>query len=113
MTKDTEKAFVIVYSEYLRRRSFGTAKCEAVQFDESKIMAIEGFSKWNPADISYCMRELKNLGYIDRDIIGGVTLNEAGIEFMENKPKEYFSGFTGTVKDLLTLIAAFLPASLT
>lgn len=113
MTKDTEKAFVIVYSEYLRRRSFGTAKCEAVRFDDSKIRAIDGFSKWNPADINYCLHELKNLGYIKMDIIGNVTLTEAGIEFMENKPKEYFTNFTGAVKDLLTLIAAFLPASLT
>lgn len=104
MTKDMEKAFVIVYSEYLRRRSFGTAKCEAVQFDEAKLRAIEAFSTWNPADIEYCLHNLEDLGFIKEDIIGNVTLTEAGIEYMENKPKEFFSDFTGTVKDLLSLV---------
>lgn len=110
MTKDTEKAFVIVYSEYLRRRSFGTAKCEAVQFDEAKLRAIEAFSTWNPADINYSTEELKHLGFVDKDIIGNVTLTEAGIEYMESKTKAFFSDFTSTVKDLLSLIGPLIPS---
>ena len=109
MTKDTERAFVIIYSEYLRRRSFGTAKNQAVRFESAKLYAIDAFSEWNPEDIRYCLQELRKLNYIKMDIIGDVTLQEHGIEYMENKPMEYFSSFAGIVKGLAELIAAFLP----
>lgn len=109
MTKDTEKAFVILYSEYLRRRSFGTAKNQAVRFEDAKLRTIDAFSNWNPADIGYFLEELRKLGYVKTNICGDVTLLEPGIEYMESKPKEYFSAFTGIIKDLLSLIAAFIP----
>lgn len=109
MTKDTEKAFVIIYSEYLRRRSFGTAKNQAVQFESAKLKAIDAFSKWNPDDIRYCLQELCKLNYLKMDILGELTLQEAGIEYMESKPMEYFSAFAGVVKGIAELIAAFLP----
>ena len=108
MTRDTEKAFVIIYSEYLRRRSFGTAKNQAVQFEDAKLRKIEAFSNWNPQDISYCIGQLEKLGYVKRNIIGDVTLLEPGIEYMESKPKEYFSAFAGIIKGIVELIAAFL-----
>lgn len=108
MTKDTEKAFVILYSEYLRRRSFGTAKSQAAEFEDSKLRAIEAFSNWNPADVGYCLQELQKLGYVQTDILGNVTLQEPGIEYMENKPEEYFSKFAGIVKGIAELIALFL-----
>lgn len=109
MTRDTEKAFVIIYSEYLRRRSFGTAKNQAVQFEDSKLKAIDAFASWNPEDIRYSLQELRKLGYVKIDILGDVTLQEPGIEYMESKPREYFSAFGGIVKDLLSLISGFLP----
>lgn len=109
MTKDTEKAFVIIYSEYLRRRSFGTAKNQAVQFEDAKLRKIDAFSTWNPQDISYCMEELRKLGYVKRNILDDVILLESGIEYMENKPKEYFLAFGGIIKGIAELIAAFLP----
>lgn len=71
--------------------------------------AIEAFSKWNPADIKLCLRELKNLGFIESDILGNITLTEAGIEYMESKPKEYFTRFAGAVKDLLSLVIPLIP----
>ena len=37
-----------------------------------------------------CFSELKAAGYVKVDILGDVTLNESGIEYMENKPKEFF-----------------------
>lgn len=109
MTRDTEKAFVIIYSEYLRRRSFGTAKYQAVRFEGSKIKAIDAFSSWHPEDIRYSLQELRKLGFVKIDIIGDVTLQESGISFMESKPQEYFSAFSGIVKGIVELIAAFLP----
>lgn len=107
MTKDTEKAFVILYSEYLRRRSFGTAMQQAVWFEDAKIKKIDAFSSWNPQDISYCLRELGRLGFVKIDILGDVEIQEQGIMYMEQKPKEYFSTFTGVVRGLIDLISAF------
>lgn len=108
MTKDTEKAFVILYSEYLRRRSFGTAKSQAVWFEDSKLRAIDAFSSWDSEDIRYSLQELREAGYISMDIIGNVELCSPGIEYMENKPKEYFSAFTGVARGLVDLISVFL-----
>ena len=109
MTKDTEKAFVIIYSEYLRRRSIGTAKYLAVRFEGSKLNSIDAFSCWHPEDIRYSLQELRKLGFVKIDIIGDVTLQESGIGYMESRPREYFSSFAGIVTGLVELIAAFLP----
>ena len=108
MTKDAEKAFVILYSEYLRRRSFGTAKNQAVFFEDAKLMKIDAFSTWNPEDIGYSLQELKKCGYINLNIIGDVEILKFGIEYMESKPKDYFSAFAGIVKGIIDLISAFL-----
>lgn len=108
MTKDTEKAFVIIYSEYLRRRNCGTAKNQAAVFEDSKLYAISEFEKWDRADISCAIRELQENGYIKDDICGDVTLLTEGIDYMENKPKQYFESFAGIVKDLLSLASTFL-----
>ena len=108
MTKETEKAFVILYSEYLRRRSFGTAKNQAVQFEDAKLMKIDAFSNWNPSDIHYSLQELKKNGYINLNICGDVEILKSGIEYMESKPKVYFSSFAGIIKGIIDLISAFL-----
>ena len=110
MTRDTEKAFVIIYAEYLHRRSFGTAKYEAVRFQSAKLRAIEAFSTWDSEDIRYCLNELRKLGYVKLDIIGDMTLQESGIEYMENKPGDYFKMFVNVVKDLIPLVSVFRPA---
>ena len=110
MTKDTEKAFVIIYSEYLRRRSFGTAKNQAVRFENSKLMCIDAFSRWHPDDIRYSLQELRKAGYIKMDIVGDVSLLETGITYMESQPREYFLGFAGFIRGIAELIALFLPA---
>ncbi len=104
MTKETEKAFKILYCEYKRRRKSGSPKHEAVEFEGDSISKIEAFSKWHPADIQYAVRELKNAGYVKIDILGYVTLLENGIIFMESKPKEFFSELSG----LFDLIGLFM-----
>lgn len=108
MTKDTEKAFVIIYSEYLRRRNIGTAKNQAVWFEDSKLRKIDAFSTWNPEDIRCSLQELIELGYITMDIVGNVELSKLGIQYMERKPKEFFSAFSGAVGGIIDLVALFL-----
>lgn len=109
MTKDTEKAFVILYSEYLRRRNSGTAKNQAVRFEDIELRSIKAFSDWDSEDIRYSLRELKQIGYIKMDILGDVELLRDGIEYMENKPNEYFSTFANLVKDLISLVTSLRP----
>lgn len=108
MTSDAEKAFVILYSEYLRRRSFGTAKNQATKFEDAKLRGIVAFANWKPLDIHYSLQELKECGYIDYDICGDVEILMDGIKYMESKPKEYFSSFAGIIKGLIDLVSAFL-----
>lgn len=107
MTRDTEKAFVILYSEYLRRRSFGTAKNQAVRFEDAKLRKIDAFSNWHPSDIQYSLLELQQIGYIKMDICGDAEILKDGIEYMENKPNEYFAVFANIIKDLISLVSAF------
>lgn len=109
MTKDTEKAFVIIYSEYLRRRNIGTAKNQAVRFEDSKLRAIDAFSSWDPEDIHYSLQELLQCGYIKMNILGDVEILRDGIKYMEDKPSDYFNAFANIVKDLIALISALRP----
>ena len=94
MTKETEKAFKILYCEYKRRRKSGASKREAIFFEDGSIGRIEAFSKWQADDINYAMQELKSAGFVKLFIYGDTELTEAGIEFMENKPKEFFNGLS-------------------
>lgn len=94
MTKETEKAFKILYCEYKRRRKSGASKRESVFFEDGTIGKISAFSTWNPDDIGYAMQELKNAKFVKIFIYGDVEITEAGIEFMEDKPKEFFEGLS-------------------
>ena len=69
------------------------------------IEKINAFEKWLPDDISYALQELKATGYVRIDILGNVELTEAGLEFMEDKPKEFFNGLSGFF-DLISLFGA-------
>ena len=53
-------------------------------------------------DISYALQELKKAGYVKIFIYGDCTLTEAGLEFMESKPKEFFAEL-GSLFDLVGL----------
>lgn len=108
MTRETEKAFVIIYSEYLRRRSFGTAKSQALFFKRERLYMIDAFANWDPGDIRYALHEIKKCGFVAIDIFGNVEILEAGIDYAERKPREYWDSFSGVINDLLSLAAQFL-----
>lgn len=95
MTKETERAFKILYCEYKRRRKSGYSKSTAVEFEDGSIQKLCAFKSWIPDDIRYALQELKRAGYVKIFIYGDCTLTEAGLEFMENKPKEFFSELSG------------------
>ncbi len=102
MTKETEKVFGILYCEYKRRRKDGMPKRTAMQFEDGSIGTIKAFSKWQAADIEFAIQELNSARYIKRNILGDVELLEAGIEYMEAKPKEFFS-YLSELFDLLSI----------
>lgn len=102
MTKETEKAFKILYCEYKRRRKSGCSKASAMAFADGTIQNINAFERWLPEDIRYALQELKKAGYIRIFIYGDCELTETGLEFMENKPKEFFSEL-GSLFDLAGL----------
>ena len=76
-----------------------------MEFEDGMIEKINAFEKWLPDDISYALQELKATGYVRIDILGNVELTEAGLEFMEDKPKEFFNGLSGFF-DLISLFGA-------
>lgn len=94
MTRETEKAFKILYCEYKRRRKAGAPKVDAVEFEDTAIGKIPAFQKWLPADITYAVQELDAAKYVKQNILGNITLLESGIEYMESKPKEFFEGLS-------------------
>ena len=106
MTKDTEKAFKILYCEYRKRRKSGMSKSSAVCFEDGALTSVNAFSKWDPADINFAMNELKKNGFIRMNILGDIQLNESGIEYMENKPKEFFREVS-SLFDLSTILGWF------
>ena len=104
MTKDTEKALVVLYCEYRHRVKLGISKRNAIEFEDAKIAQIDAFSDWHKDDIDFALRQLHSNGYVKLDICGNAKLTEEGITYMENKPKEYFDAFVGIVKDIISLI---------
>lgn len=104
MTRETEKAFKILYCEYKRRRKAGTPIYSAVSFEDGIIPRLKAFKDWIPADIEYALSELRKSGYIKEDIVGDVTLLEAGLEYMEPKPRDFFDD----LKRLFDLVGLFV-----
>ncbi|MBQ7329734.1 MAG: hypothetical protein IJX01_07515 [Oscillospiraceae bacterium] len=102
MTKETEKAFKILYCEFKRRRKSGASKPAAMEFDAQGIQNLNAFQKWLPEDIDYALQELKTANYVKYFITGDCELTETGLDFMESKPKDFFSELAGLF-DLISL----------
>ena len=95
MTKETEKALKILYCEYKKRRKSGNSKSTAMEFASDSIPRINAFHDWMHEDIQYALRELRASGYVRIFLYGDAQLTENALEFMEDKPKEFFSSLSG------------------
>ncbi len=104
MTKETTRAFKIFYCEYKKRRKSGMSKKQAICFDNSEIYQLHGLIKWDPSDVDCAVNELRAEGYVKTDILGGVTLQDNSIEFMENQSSKYFDDIKDLFGGLLNLI---------
>lgn len=89
LTKDTEKAFKIIYCEYKSLRKKGFTKEDSRVF--KNINDISAFSSWLNPDIDSAIKELLSCKYISKNIIGVIKITDDGLKYMENKPKEFFN----------------------
>ena len=90
MTKETEKAFKILYCEYKRRRKSGFTRENSIKFTGNELLNLPAFSDWLRPDIRSAMAELASLHFIKENIIGDYFLENSAIEYMDSKPKEVF-----------------------
>lgn len=108
MTKRTEQALLILYCQYKKRIGYGTKILDASYFENSKLIKIDGFSDWNRNDLWLSIQQLKAKGYVKINICDDVTITSDGIEYVENKPKEYFAAFSGAISDLMAIVSSFI-----
>jgi len=102
ITSDTLKAFKIIYCEYRRRRKAGFTKSDSLKFPDGSIESLPAFSSWLRPDIESAIDELLSKGLLKQDILGNNKLTDAGIIYMENKPKEFFND-VATLFDIVSI----------
>ena len=89
-SSETLMAFKIIYCEYKRRRSVGFTKPDSIKFKDGEIYQIAAFKKWLQPDVDYAIHELVTVKYLKKNILGDIQLTEAGIAYMQNKPRQFF-----------------------
>lgn len=104
MTKDTEKAFKIIFCEYKLRRKKGFTKDNSICFEDGELQSLNSFSTWLRPDIKSALDELIAAKYLKKNIIGDITLTNDGIEYMESKSKDFFND----VSKLFDIVALFV-----
>lgn len=102
LTKDSLKAFKIIYCEYKCRRKAGFSKSESLEFEYGNIKSLAAFSDWIEADIKSAISELKSVKFLKENIIGDIKITNDGLVYMESKPKEFFNELS-KLFDLATL----------
>lgn len=104
LSDETLKIFKILYCEYLSRRNKGFIKVDSLKFTKDDLQNMDSLFSWHSQDISYALQELKKAGFISRNIIGTVTLQESSLKFMQDKPKEFFKDISKHFIDLISLL---------
>lgn len=90
LTRSAKKSLAILYKEYRQRLESGQRKPQAVYFSEYEDI------------VSDNREELKAAGYIQTDIIGGISLTDKAIILMENQTID-------AIRDLLSFGSQFIP----
>ena len=97
LTKEAKGAIAAIYSTYEARRKAGKSKSSAVYFSGDADDGMDVCHK-----VMDSAQELKAAGLIKMDVLGGITLTDRGIIFMENKT-------ANTLKEWLSFLAQFIP----
>lgn len=90
LTNETLKAFKIIFCEYKRRLKSGFTKPDSLKFESEDIYQLDAFKSWAQPDIRYALSELKAAKYLKADVIGNIKITEAGLAYMQNRPREFF-----------------------
>lgn len=107
LSRDTEKAFKILFCEYKRRRKTGESKSDSLCFEDYSYYKISAFSSWLRSDIDSAIQELNRVGFLRLDILDNVFLTEKGIIYMEEKPIKFFNDLIG-IFDISSIINSTL-----
>lgn len=98
MTKDAKTMLCCIYNIYKEQLK---SKSRELSKEMNEDIICEKCSKiFNSEDVPDLIYELQTENYLYTDICGGVYLENSGIEFIENLPKNEF-------KNLLDLISKF------
>lgn len=74
MSNNSEKALDILQSEYNRLIAVGIDSENARDFLGKDAFSLEAFSSWSPSAIQQAKNELKNLGFVEENILGECKL---------------------------------------
>lgn len=88
MTKDAEKLLYCLYGIF-KEKNKTESRDVAKDMTENEIID-KCNSIFNSEDVSDLLAELKENGYIETDVIGGVYLQNSAIKAIEDKPKDEF-----------------------
>lgn len=102
MTKDADKMICCIYKCYLDRIKSGSSKTSARNFDSDYQQSDKFLSKWHVDDFATVRNELHRLSFLKVNIIGGFSLTDNGISYMENR-------FKNNLIELTSYIAQFIP----
>lgn len=103
ITKETEKAFKIIFCEYKRLRKLGYAKEDSLTFEDEVLYNLPAFSNWPKSDINLAVKELVSVGFAKENICGDITITPVGVKYMEEKPQKFFEELSN-VFDLIKIL---------
>lgn len=96
VTKESYKFLGLIYEEYLRKRDT-MPKYNAVYFKEIPDFVLVHIRDFNCPD---CISELKNIGFVKTDTLGGFELTDKSIVYMENRFKKGISEISDFLSSL-------------
>ncbi|MBP3272629.1 MAG: hypothetical protein J6M17_10460 [Ruminococcus sp.] len=102
ITRESEKLLCCMYKIYLDRRKNNISRSEAKTFDDDFYSSEKQLEKYSDSDISDCLEELEQKGYIKSDVLDNVELTNDTIIYMENR-------FINGAKEVLDFLCNFIP----
>ena len=102
LTRDSQKVICHIYKIFLERRKAKMSKSESRRYTELFYKQDKELCKMSDDDISDCLSELAQNGYIKMYIIGEFDLLDKTIIYMENR-------FKNGAIDVLNFLSNLVP----
>lgn len=104
LTKETEKAFKIIFCEYKRLRKAGFTKEDSLTFEDEVLYNLPAFSDWLKPDINCAIKELCSSDFLQENIWGEIPITSSGIKYMEEMPQNFFKELSNLF-DLVAILS--------